>query len=238
MSFDYPPKGWALCNGQLLPINQNQALFSLLGTMYGGNGQTTFALPDLRGRVPIHLGAGFVQGQTGGAESVTLQGSQMPAHTHIVMATNDLGTSGDPSTLAKASQLYGPPTNQTTLRPDTVSYAGGSQPHENLPAVPGAELVRGDRRHLPEPELIDALRWRDTHVRGQLRARGVGVLQRRTHADLGERGPLHRARHEVRRRRPIDLRATRPRRARARPSGRECRDVELRLGPDRRRRDR
>jgi microcystin-dependent protein len=131
LPFDYPPKGWALCNGQFLPINQNQALFSLLGTMYGGNGQTTFALPDLRGRVPIHQGAGFVPGQAGGAESVTLQGSQMPAHTHIVMATNDLGSSGDPSTLAKASQLYGPPTNQTTLRPDTVSNAGGSQPHEN-----------------------------------------------------------------------------------------------------------
>ena len=87
MSFVFPPKGWALCNGQLLPINQNQALFSLLGTMYGGNGQTTFALPDLRGCTPIHVGAGRSQGQRGGEENHTLTMSEMPAHNHLVQAS-------------------------------------------------------------------------------------------------------------------------------------------------------
>src|SRR5579875_1703762 len=84
MSFGFPPKGWALCNGQLLPINQNQALFSLLGTTYGGNGQTTFALPNLQGNVPIHMGSGFTLGQKGGEQSYTLTTSEMPAHPHSV----------------------------------------------------------------------------------------------------------------------------------------------------------
>src|SRR5436190_9566141 len=82
MSFNFAPQGWAMCNGQLLPINQNQPLFALLGTMYGGNGQTNFALPDLRGCAPVHLGAGFTQGQRGGQESHTVTLSEMPAHSH------------------------------------------------------------------------------------------------------------------------------------------------------------
>src|SRR4051794_19056287 len=85
--FGFAPKGWALCNGQLLPINQNQALFSLLGTMYGGNGITTFALPDLRSRVPLHVGAGLIQGQMGGEESHTLTTSELPQHLHILNAS-------------------------------------------------------------------------------------------------------------------------------------------------------
>src|SRR3954447_8234771 len=89
MSFNFAPKGWAQCNGQFLPINQNQALFSLLGTMYGGNGQTTFALPDLRGKVPIHVGNGFTQGQAGGQESHTLTQSEMPAHQHFLQGSLD-----------------------------------------------------------------------------------------------------------------------------------------------------
>src|SRR5262245_44740874 len=88
VSFNFAPKGWALCNGQLLPINQNQALFSLLGTTYGGNGQTTFALPDLRGKVPIHTGNGHTLGETAGSTSVTLTISQMPQHVHALNATN------------------------------------------------------------------------------------------------------------------------------------------------------
>src|SRR4051794_14224315 len=83
MSFNFPPKGWAFCNGQLMPINQNQALFSLLGTTYGGNGQTTFALPNLQGRVPLHVGSGFTQGQAAGEENHTLIVQELPAHTHI-----------------------------------------------------------------------------------------------------------------------------------------------------------
>src|SRR3954469_1034175 len=90
VSFNFPPKGWALCNGQLLPINQNQALFALLGTTYGGNGQTNFALPNLRGRVPIHEGSGFALGEAAGSTSVTLNISQMPTHVHTLQARNEL----------------------------------------------------------------------------------------------------------------------------------------------------
>src|SRR3954464_13483552 len=89
VSFNFPPKGWALCNGQFLPINQNQALFALLGTTYGGNGQTTFALPNLRGQVPIHFGQSFTLGQTGGSESVTINQQTMAQHTHILNGTSN-----------------------------------------------------------------------------------------------------------------------------------------------------
>src|SRR3712207_4724274 len=89
MSFNFPPKGWAFCNGQLLPINQNQALFSLLGSNFGGNAQTNFALPNFQGRVPIHVGAGHTLAETAGTESQTINIQQMPAHTHVVSATND-----------------------------------------------------------------------------------------------------------------------------------------------------
>src|SRR5205085_513660 len=92
VSFNFAPKGWAMCNGQFLPINQNQALFSLLGTMYGGNGQTTFALPDLRGKAPIHLGSGFTQGQAGGESSHTLTQPEMTQHIHQVNASSNDGT--------------------------------------------------------------------------------------------------------------------------------------------------
>src|SRR5256714_4344568 len=96
MSFNFAPKGWALCNGQLLPINQNQALFSLLGTTYGGNGQTNFALPDLRGDVPIHVGAGFIEGHKGGEQAPTVSISEMPAHPHLANASNTAGGTNDP----------------------------------------------------------------------------------------------------------------------------------------------
>src|SRR5215207_6134421 len=102
VSFNFAPKGWALANGQFLPINQNQALFSLFGTMYGGNGQTTFALPDMRGRVPIHVGGGHTQGEAGGTESVTITQSQMPAHNHFAMGTNSNATQASPSTPSPA----------------------------------------------------------------------------------------------------------------------------------------
>ncbi len=134
VSFNFAPKGWALCNGQLLPINQNQALFALLGTMYGGNGQTTFALPNLQARTPIHRGNGFVQGQVVGTEAVTLASSQMPAHNHIVQATSANATTntGAPNlAYARAgTAIYGPLANPTALAPTTVSSVGG-QPHEN-----------------------------------------------------------------------------------------------------------
>ncbi|HYD23791.1 MAG TPA: tail fiber protein [Croceibacterium sp.] len=133
--YSFAPRNWALCNGQLLPINQNQPLFSLLGTMYGGNGQTNFALPDLRGRVPIHVGSGFIQGQAGGEEAHTVTQSEMPAHTHFLNVTTANATDDTPSSgvvLATAAlDLYRPPTSLTAMDPGTVGTVGGSQPHLN-----------------------------------------------------------------------------------------------------------
>jgi microcystin-dependent protein len=133
-SFPITPKGWAQCNGQLLPINQNQALFALLGTTYGGNGQTTFALPDLRGRVPIHAGAGFNQGTAVGEEAHTLTASEMPAHTHVMTASTSNGDAAVPTGLVLAAALnqYHPPSDLTTLHPASVTNVGGSQAHDNL----------------------------------------------------------------------------------------------------------
>lgn len=137
VAFNYAPRNWAFCNGQLLPINQNTALFSLLGTTYGGNGVTTFALPDLRGRAPIHEGPGFVLGQSAGEENHTLTISELPAHTHLVNVDPHeatLATPGPTTYLAKTStgtSAYGT-TATTTLAPAAVSSVGGSQPHSNV----------------------------------------------------------------------------------------------------------
>jgi microcystin-dependent protein len=134
VGFNFAPKGWAQCNGQFLPINQNQALFSLLGTMYGGNGQTTFALPDFRGRVPIHMGSGFTEGQAGGQEFHTVTQSEMPSHNHFVQATTSQGNNDDPTGNLLASgnaAKFGGVANLTTLQPTTITNTGGSQPHEN-----------------------------------------------------------------------------------------------------------
>jgi microcystin-dependent protein len=133
ISWNFPQKGWAFCNGQLLPINQNQALFSLLGTMYGGNGQTTFALPDLRGRVPIHFGGGFSQGTSLGQESQTVTQAQMPAHNHLARANDTSATQAAPggAVLASSPNTYAPFGNPTSIQPATLTNFGGSQPHEN-----------------------------------------------------------------------------------------------------------
>ena len=134
VSFNFPPKGWALCNGQFLPINQNQALFSLLGTTYGGNGQTTFALPNLRGRVPIHMGNGHTLGEAAGSTSVTVNIQQMPQHLHFGQGTSDGGNTPTAvnNLLASALNVYRQPDNLVTIRPDTVTSVGGSQPHTNM----------------------------------------------------------------------------------------------------------
>ena len=134
MSFNFPPKGWAFCNGQILPINQNQALFALLGTTYGGNGRTTFALPDLRGRAPMHMGNGHTLGESSGKPSHTLSMTEMTAHTHVANATGDNATTGIPTNalLARSTNFfYEAPANLTTLNAASVTNAGGSQPHEN-----------------------------------------------------------------------------------------------------------
>jgi microcystin-dependent protein len=138
VAFNFAPSGWAECNGQLLPINQNQALFSLLGTMYGGNGQTNFALPDLRDRVPMHIGQGHTQGERAGQASHTLTSSEMPTHTHFVQAsgTNANSVISTASLLAVSqANIYLNPTqgspNFTTVHPETIANVGGSQPHQN-----------------------------------------------------------------------------------------------------------
>ena len=130
------PNGWARCNGQLLPINSNQALFALLGTQYGGDGQTSFALPNLQGRVAMHPGDGFFNGQAFGAVAHTLIQSELPAHTHLFQANTanadkDLAFTPPAATLGAFNNAYRDPTNLTTLHPSTVGNVGGSQPHEN-----------------------------------------------------------------------------------------------------------
>jgi microcystin-dependent protein len=133
-SFNFAPKGWALCNGQLLPINQNQALFSLLGTTYGGNGQTNFALPDLQGRVPIHVGSGHTLGEQAGEQAHTLSISELPAHTHVMNASNTPSETNLPTGgyLAISGNAYGPPTNLASMAPAEVGNTGGAQAHLNM----------------------------------------------------------------------------------------------------------
>ena len=137
-SFGFAPRSWALCNGQLLPINQNQALFSLLGTTYGGDGRTSFALPDLRGRVPLHVGPENVLGARAGAETVTLTAAQLPAHTHALQASADVAGATDPSgaTLAKkprfGADVYAAAAPTTALAPQAIGASGGGQAHTNL----------------------------------------------------------------------------------------------------------
>jgi microcystin-dependent protein len=133
-SFGFPPKGWALCNGQLLPINQNQALFSLLGTTYGGDGRVNFALPDLRGRVPMHMGNGHILGEKGGEQAHTLIMSEMPAHTHAATGCSDQANLTTP-----AGNLWGKDASSpyaangnTTMLPGDITSVGGNQPHENM----------------------------------------------------------------------------------------------------------
>jgi microcystin-dependent protein len=134
ISWNYPPKGWAFCSGQLLPINQNQALFSLLGTYYGGNGQTNFALPDIRGRTPIHQGRGFIPGQSGGEEFHTVSQGETPTHIHFMSALSEAGNTTAPANnwLARsATEPYRGFSSPTTMHPASITNIGGSQPHEN-----------------------------------------------------------------------------------------------------------
>jgi microcystin-dependent protein len=136
MSFVYAPRSWALCNGQLLPINQNQALFSLLGTTYGGNGQTNFALPDLRGRTPIHMGQGHTLGEQGGEQAHTLSISELPTHAHFANGTNNTGTtntvSGNVLANVQPNELYTGASNLVALNTATITNVGGSQAHLNM----------------------------------------------------------------------------------------------------------
>jgi microcystin-dependent protein len=137
VAFNFPPRGWASCDGQLLPINQNQALFSLLGTTFGGDGRVNFALPDLRGRTPIHVGNGFTLGQRGGEQAHTLSISELPQHTHTANATTNVSSTNNPGTgvvLAQStgSSLYASATNLQAMSPAAVANTGGSQAHLNM----------------------------------------------------------------------------------------------------------
>lgn len=138
MSFSFPPKGWALCDGQLLPINQNQALFSLLGTTYGGDGRVNFGLPDLRSRAPIHMGSGHTLGERGGEQAHTLSISEIPTHTHVMNASASDAVAntfpGPTTALAKASGdfIYHAPTNLAAMDARSIGNTGGSQAHINM----------------------------------------------------------------------------------------------------------
>jgi len=136
MSFSFPPKGWALCDGQLLPINQNQALFSLLGTTYGGNGQTNFALPDLQGRTPIHTSSLHTLGERGGEQAHTLSIAEIPTHVHTANASSNPASTSVPANdlLANTTPntLYGSSQNLGAMIPGTVANVGGSQAHVNM----------------------------------------------------------------------------------------------------------
>jgi microcystin-dependent protein len=140
MSFGFAPKGWALCDGQLLPINQNQALFSLLGTTYGGDGRVNFGLPNLQGRTPIHMGSGHTLGERGGEQGHTLSTAELPIHTHTSNATSDPHTTNPENyqpvptdaLFAVVNSLYGAPANLTSLLPGTLTNVGGSQAHLNM----------------------------------------------------------------------------------------------------------
>jgi microcystin-dependent protein len=134
MSFVFAPKGWALCNGQLLPINQNQALFSLLGTTFGGDGRVNFALPDLRGRAPIHVGGSHTLGERGGEQAHTLSISELPEHTHVALSANANASTNSPSGafLAPSTAVYHAPSALTSINAGTITNTGGSQAHLNM----------------------------------------------------------------------------------------------------------
>lgn len=133
---NFAPSGWMFCEGQLLPISQNETLFQLIGTTYGGDGQTTFALPDLRGRLPLHQGNGFILGESGGAEGVTLTVNQIPVHSHALIASTAVATSSTPNNnvigQSPTMKLYKAGVPTSPLAANTVVPTGGGQPHTNL----------------------------------------------------------------------------------------------------------
>jgi microcystin-dependent protein len=135
---NFAPAGWMFCEGQLLPISENETLFQLIGTTYGGDGQSTFALPDLRGRLPLHQGNGFILAETGGAEEITLTVAQIAAHSHAALGSTNTGTGTAPQSnvlcnLTGATNAgYGTDNPQITLSPQSITSTGGSQPHTNF----------------------------------------------------------------------------------------------------------
>jgi microcystin-dependent protein len=135
---NFAPAGWMFCEGQLLPISENETLFQLIGTTYGGDGQSTFALPDLRGRLPIHQGNGFILAENGGAEQITLTVNQIPSHSHPALGSSNTGTGTAPqgnvlsSLTVATNSAYGSDNPQISISPQSVTMVGGSQPHSNM----------------------------------------------------------------------------------------------------------
>jgi microcystin-dependent protein len=133
---NFAPAGWMFCEGQLLPISENETLFQLIGTTYGGDGESTFALPDLRGRIPIHQGNGFILAETGGAEEITLTVNQIPAHSHALLASGDVGdqvnTSGALTSNSNGAKPYLEDSATLNMNPLAIGPVGGSQPHTNF----------------------------------------------------------------------------------------------------------
>lgn len=134
MSFSFAPKGWALCNGQLMPINQNQALFSLLGTTFGGDGRVNFALPNLQGNTPIHVGGGYTLGERGGEQAHTLSTAELPTHAHTLNASQANADTPAPANamFGTSNNMYAAATDLTTVNPGTITNTGGSQAHLNM----------------------------------------------------------------------------------------------------------
>lgn len=142
VGFNFAPRGWAFCDGQLLPLSQNTALFSLLGTMYGGNGKSNFALPDFQGRAPIHHGQGpglseYFIGESGGTETVTLLESEIPSHRHAYQASDNVGERNNPAgnlySIPDSGRIYAAPNNLVPMSANSLAPAGGDQPHNNMP---------------------------------------------------------------------------------------------------------
>lgn len=133
---NFAPAGWMFCEGQLLPISENETLFQLIGTTYGGDGESTFALPDLRGRIPVHMGNGFILAETGGAEEITLTTQQIPAHSHPFLASTNIANQSSPANnvvaQSSAADLYIEDVPDVSLAPNSISPVGGSQPHTNF----------------------------------------------------------------------------------------------------------
>jgi microcystin-dependent protein len=132
---NFAPAGWMFCEGQLLPISENETLFQLIGTTYGGDGQSTFGLPDLRGRIPIHQGGGFILAETGGAEEITLTVNQISAHSHAFLASTNPGATTNPSPnvlAAPPANLYIQDVTSVNMGPQAIAAVGGSQPHSNF----------------------------------------------------------------------------------------------------------
>jgi microcystin-dependent protein len=155
----FAPNGWMLCQGQLLPIAENEALFQLIGTIYGGDGETTFALPDLRGRVPLHGGQGpglspYSLGEQGGTEAVTLTAAQMPRHTHALIASPAAASGAAPGgalLAATAAASYDPGTASTAMATGAVGSAGGTQPHDNMAPSVGVNYIISLFGIFPQP---------------------------------------------------------------------------------------